>query len=136
MSHLSATVAVTDLDAILAELSDLRIEMEELAHDHPRRSELETRRETLHGRARREADLIRPTPELRRELDTAKKRLTELEGMRITPSFTERRQERWPIGNPTGYIHKINATIESSTEDERMELVERIAEISAMLDDR
>jgi hypothetical protein len=127
---------MTDLDAILAELGDLRTALDGLAPEHPHRIDLEKRREVLHARARRQADLIRPTPELRRELDTAKKRLAELDSMRIKPSFTERRQERWPIGDPTGYIHKINSTIEEGTADERTDLVERIAEISAMLDDR
>lgn len=127
---------MTDLDAILGELAEIRTRLDGLAGDDPARTELEERREVLHASARREADLIRPSEELRRELDTAKRRLTEIDEMGITPSFTERRQERWPIGNPTGYIQKINSAIESNTETERTELVQRIAEISAMLDDR
>lgn len=127
---------MSDLDALLGELRRIRMELASMGPDDPGRAGLEDRRDILHERARRRADLTRPTDEIRRELEMARSRLSEIDTMHIDPSFTERRQERWPVGNPTGYIQKINSVIEANTRDERAQLVARIAELAAILDDR
>lgn len=127
---------MSDLDALLDELARLRLRIAELAPGDPHRTTLEDRRDSIHARARHAADRIRPADELRRELERIQERLAEIDRMPIDPSFTERRQERWPIGNPTGYIRKINAMIETQTDDERRQLVERVAELTALLSER
>ena len=127
---------MADLDALLAELGELRAHIKKLPTDDPDRAALEERRDSIHNQARFEADRRRPIEDLRRELASSQQRIAELDRMRIAPSFTERRRERWPVGNPTGYIRKINSTIEENTRNERTLLVERIAELTSFLGER
>lgn len=126
----TAGVTVTEIDQLLAELTELRKNLDEIDADDPRRTELEDRRGELQRRARFLADAARNPEYLRLELDNLEKQLVAVETTQIKPSLVE--GHRW-INDPSAYSRAINDRIAENTEDKKAALLQRITELRQAL---
>jgi HAMP domain-containing protein len=121
---------MSDADRILAELTEVRAQLDTLPDGDPARRGLEERRRALQSEARLLADSSRNPDYVRLELVNLERRLDEIERVRIKPSLVEHR--KW-INDPSAYAHGINRRIDENLGDEVEALEQRINELRQAL---
>ena len=121
---------MSEIDQLLAELTELRTELDGIDAEDPRRVDLEARRAELQGRARILADSARNPEYLRLELENLETRLAAVEAAQIKPSLVE--GHRW-INDPSAYARAINERIAENSGDEKATLRQRIGELRQAL---
>lgn len=121
-------------DEALAAIGEVDERLGSIGPDHPDRPRLERRRAELQAGARRAADMGRTPAAIRAELDHLERRLAEIDGELIGKSWAERGNYGW-INDPGAYAHGINQELQRSNEDIRDEVVTRISELRAVLDE-
>ncbi len=123
------------VDELLAEIVELTSAIDASVPDSPERKRLERRRESLRDLARAASDNARSDADLRNELGTLLRRLSEIDDRPIDKGWTEKTNYRW-FNDPGAYSSQINRKITEQDEDERAAVVKRIGEIEAVLSDR
>ena len=126
------------IDQALAEIMSLSERIDALGPDDPNRVALERQREELRTDVREASDASRSLPGLLNELGALQRRLSQIDARPIDEGWSEKaryRGVRW-FNDPGAYSNTINEMLNAEDADERLEIVERIAEIETVLKQR
>ncbi len=123
------------IDELLTEIVKLTAGIEAADPGSTERERLEERRDSLRTLARTARDNARSDADLENELGTLLRRLAHIDDRPIDKGWTEKTNYRW-FNDPGAYSSQINRKINEQDEDERADIVKRIAEIEAVLSAR
>lgn len=121
---------------VLAELTQIREQLEKLSPDSPLRPDLLLRRAELRQAAREAADSARSPDALQAELEHLERRLAAFEGEKINvPAWQMAMSSggRLTINDPAAHASKLNEALDEANSMDRQAVEERIAAIKNAL---
>lgn len=122
------------IDNLFTRISSLSSRISTLDESDPVRAQLERDRERLRREAKRIADSGRHPESVRREIQAAEERLGEIERMKITEGYQEKRGGK-NIQDPGAYSANINRLLSEHHAEEVAYLEERLTHLRSLLDD-
>ncbi len=122
------------IDNLFTRISSLSSRISTLDERDPVRVQLERDRERLRREAKRIADSGRHPESVRLEIQAAEERLAEIERMKITEGYQEKRGGK-NIQDPGAYSATINRLLSEHHAEEVAHLEERLTHLRSLLDD-
>jgi hypothetical protein len=122
------------IDDLFAQITRISTAIQDLPDGDPERRRLELERDRMRLEATKLADAGRHPESVRLEMLAIEARLDEIERMKITAGYQERRGGK-NLQDPGAYSATINRMLEAQYEDEVAELTRRLERLRSFTDE-